>query len=47
MCGDRRIELISTPGGETIDSLVVWLPDEGVALAGNCSRPCSATFRTS
>jgi alkyl sulfatase BDS1-like metallo-beta-lactamase superfamily hydrolase len=34
-CGERRIELISTPGGETIDSLVVWLPDEGVALAGN------------
>ena len=23
------------PGGETIDSLVVWLPDDGVALAGN------------
>ena len=23
------------PGGETIDSLVVWLPDDGVALVGN------------
>ena len=34
-CGSRRIELISVPGGETIDSLVVWLPDDGVALAGN------------
>ena len=34
-CGDRRIELLSVPGGETIDSLVVWLPDDGVALVGN------------
>lgn len=33
--GDRRLQLLSTPGGETIDSLVVWLPDEGVALVGN------------
>ncbi len=24
-----------TPGGETTDSLVVWLPDEGVCLCGN------------
>ena len=34
-CGGRRIECISVPGGETIDSLVVWLPDDGVALVGN------------
>jgi alkyl sulfatase BDS1-like metallo-beta-lactamase superfamily hydrolase len=34
-CGDRRLELISVPGGETVDSLVVWLPDDGVALVGN------------
>ena len=34
-CGGRRLELISVPGGETIDSLVVWLPDDGVALVGN------------
>ena len=34
-CGDRRLQLLSVPGGETIDSLVVWLPDDGVALAGN------------
>jgi glyoxylase-like metal-dependent hydrolase (beta-lactamase superfamily II) len=34
-CGARRIELISVPGGETIDSLVVWLPDDRVALVGN------------
>jgi alkyl sulfatase BDS1-like metallo-beta-lactamase superfamily hydrolase len=34
-CGGRRIECISVPGGETIDSLLVWLPDDGVALVGN------------
>jgi len=34
-CGGRRIELIGVPGGETIDSLVVWLPDDGIALVGN------------
>ncbi len=33
--GGRRIELLSVPGGETIDSLVVWLPADRVALAGN------------
>ncbi len=34
-CGGRPIELISVPGGETIDSLVVWLPDDRIALVGN------------
>jgi glyoxylase-like metal-dependent hydrolase (beta-lactamase superfamily II) len=34
-CGDRHLELLSVPGGETIDSLVVWLPDDRVALVGN------------
>jgi glyoxylase-like metal-dependent hydrolase (beta-lactamase superfamily II) len=34
-CGGRKLECISVPGGETIDSLVVWLPDDGVALVGN------------
>jgi alkyl sulfatase BDS1-like metallo-beta-lactamase superfamily hydrolase len=33
--GDRPVQLLSVPGGETIDSLVVWLPDDGVALVGN------------
>lgn len=33
--GGRRLELYATPGGETTDSLVVWLPDEGVCLCGN------------
>ena len=34
-CGERRLELISVPGGETVDSLVVWLPDDRIALVGN------------
>lgn len=33
--GGRRLELLATPGGETTDSLVVWLPSEGVCLCGN------------
>ncbi len=33
------VELLSVPGGETIDSLVVWLPQEGVALSGNMLGP--------
>jgi len=33
--GGRLFRLLSTPGGETTDSLVVHLPDEGVAFCGN------------
>lgn len=33
--GGRRLELYAAPGGETTDSLVVWLPNEGVCLCGN------------
>lgn len=33
--GGRRLRLLSTPGGETTDSLVVHLPEEGVAFCGN------------
>jgi alkyl sulfatase BDS1-like metallo-beta-lactamase superfamily hydrolase len=33
--GGRRLELYATPGGETTDSLVVWLPEEGICLCGN------------
>lgn len=33
--GGRRIHLLHTPGGETVDSMIVWLPDEGVLLPGN------------
>lgn len=37
--GGRRLELIATPGGETTDSLVVWLPDERICLCGNLFGP--------
>ncbi|HTX94326.1 MAG TPA: MBL fold metallo-hydrolase [Mycobacterium sp.] len=37
--GGRRMELISVPGGETTDSLVVWLPDERICLCGNTFSP--------
>jgi alkyl sulfatase BDS1-like metallo-beta-lactamase superfamily hydrolase len=37
--GGRRLELIATPGGETTDSLVVWLPEERVCLCSNLFGP--------
>jgi glyoxylase-like metal-dependent hydrolase (beta-lactamase superfamily II) len=33
--GEVRFELISVPGGETTDSLVVWLPQHGICFSGN------------
>ncbi|MGI9432839.1 MAG: alkyl sulfatase dimerization domain-containing protein [Myxococcota bacterium] len=33
--GGVQFELIGTPGGETTDSLVVWLPQHGICLTGN------------
>lgn len=37
--GDRTLELIATPGGETTDSMVVWLPDERICLCSNTFGP--------
>jgi len=37
--GGRRFELLSTPGGETTDSIVVWLPDDGVVFTSNLFGP--------
>lgn len=37
--GGRRFELYSTPGGETTDSLVVWLPEERTVFTGNLTGP--------
>ncbi len=37
--GGRRFELHATPGGETIDSLVVWLPDDRIVFTGNLTGP--------
>jgi alkyl sulfatase BDS1-like metallo-beta-lactamase superfamily hydrolase len=33
--GGRRFELFSTPGGETLDSLSIWLPAERMLFTGN------------
>lgn len=37
--GGRRFELLATPGGETTDSLVVWLPEEKIVFTGNLFGP--------
>jgi glyoxylase-like metal-dependent hydrolase (beta-lactamase superfamily II) len=37
--GGRRFELYSTPGGETTDSLIVWLPDDRTVFTGNLMGP--------
>ena len=33
--GGLQLELLATPGGETLDSLVIWLPQHGICLTGN------------
>jgi glyoxylase-like metal-dependent hydrolase (beta-lactamase superfamily II) len=37
--GNRRIELVSTPGGETTDSLIIWLPESRTLFTGNLFGP--------
>ena len=37
--GGRRFELYSTPGGETTDALVVWMPEHRVVFIGNLMGP--------
>ena len=37
--GGRRFEVISTPGGETRSAVIVWLPDEKIAIVGNLFGP--------
>jgi len=37
--GGRRFEVISTPGGESLDSLTVWMPKERIAFTGNLFGP--------
>lgn len=37
--GGRRFELLATPGGETTDSIVVWLPDDDVVFVSNLFGP--------
>ena len=33
--GGLRMELLWTPGGETSDSMIVWLPDHRICFSGN------------
>ncbi|MFV8819855.1 alkyl sulfatase dimerization domain-containing protein [Haliea sp. E17] len=37
--GGRHFEVIHTPGGESLDSVVLWLPDDGVVFTGNLFGP--------
>nr|ABP45956.1 beta-lactamase domain protein [Mycolicibacterium gilvum PYR-GCK] len=37
--GGRRFELAWTPGGETTDSLVAWLPEDRILFTGNLFGP--------
>ena len=37
--GGRRFEIIWTPGGETRSAVVVWLPNERIAIVGNLFGP--------
>jgi len=42
--GDLDLELLSAPGGETVDSCVVWLPRQRVALVSNLFGPLFPHF---
>lgn len=42
--GDLEIELVSMPGGETIDSLAVWLPAQRTAILSNLFGPLFPHF---
>lgn len=37
--GGRDLVLLSTPGGETTDSMIVWLPDSRTLFTGNLFGP--------
>lgn len=37
--GGKRFEVLHTPGGETLCSVVVWLPDEKTVFTGNLFGP--------
>jgi alkyl sulfatase BDS1-like metallo-beta-lactamase superfamily hydrolase len=37
--GGRRFDLIHAPEGETVDNLIVWMPNEKVAFTGNLVGP--------
>lgn len=37
--GGRRFEIIWTPGGETRSAVIVWIPEDKVAIVGNLFGP--------
>ena len=37
--GGRQVELFAVPGGETTDSLLVWLPQDRIVFTGNLMGP--------
>ena len=37
--GGRRFVLLAAPGGESLDGMVVWLPDERILFTGNLFGP--------
>lgn len=41
--GGRKFEVLSVPGGETLDALAVWLPNEKVLFIGNLLGPAYMT----
>lgn len=42
--GEVKLELLSVPGGETVDSLVVHMPDRGIVFSGNQFGPLFPHF---
>ena len=42
--GDTCFELYSTPGGETVDSCVIWLPQHLILFSGNLFGPLFPHF---
>jgi alkyl sulfatase BDS1-like metallo-beta-lactamase superfamily hydrolase len=42
--GELELELVAAPGGETIDSCVVWLPQKKTALVSNLFGPLFPHF---
>ncbi len=39
-----ELELLSTPGGETVDSCIVWLPRHDLCLISNLLGPLFPHF---
>lgn len=42
--GGLRFEMYSTPGGETVDSSVIWLPQHRILFSGNAFGPLFPHF---